>query len=362
MDPRLEPLVDKLPAWLLPGGPESDVVVASRVRLARNLAGRRFPKLLAVEEAREICQLARDRVARFFEGGAVLEANGLARPDQDLLVERSLATRDLLEALRPTLVFFNQEESVGLLVNEEDHFRVQAFASGLNLQVALRSAKPLAQALASRFPLARSARYGWLTACPTNTGTGLRASLLIHLPALARARTPLQRMLQAALKSSLAVRGVHGEGSQALGHMYQISNQRTLGTDLAAQLQQVEEFGLQVASYEREVRRAMLREETGRRGFLADVESAYTSLREEPGIATSEALKMLSTLRLAQLTGVGKELGIDLDPVVLLTDSFQIQPGHLQARIGAELDPDQRDASRAKLLRRSLGLSPDAES
>ncbi|MBC8330328.1 MAG: hypothetical protein ISR76_03165 [Planctomycetes bacterium] len=356
MDPRLEPLLDKLPAWLQPGGPDSDVVVASRVRLARNLAARRFPALLATEEAREICQMARDRLSSFFQDGLILEPSGFRGADADLLVERSLATRDLLDAPRPTLVLFNGEESVGLLVNEEDHFRIQAFASGLNLQVAIRSAQPLSRRLARSFDLARSARYGWLTACPTNTGTGLRASLLLHLPALSRARIPLQRMLQTAQKSFLAVRGVHGEGSRALGHLYQISNQRTLGTDLGQQLHVIEDFGGEVTRYEREVRQALLRDDANRRALIADVERAYLQLNDAEGLSTAEALEALSTLRLAMLCGLSPELGYDLDPERLLTDSFQIQPGHLQARIGAELDPGQRDASRARLLRDSLGL------
>ncbi len=356
MDARLEPLVEKLPAWLMPGGPESDVVVASRLRLARNLEDRSFPSLLKTEQAREICQAARDRLSSFFEGGFVLEPSGLEGADADLLVERSLATRDLLDAPRPTLVLFNQEESVGLLVNEEDHFRIQAFASGLNLQVAVRCARPLAMEMARSFPLARSARYGWLTACPTNAGTGLRASLLLHLPALSRARIPLQRMLQTAQKSFLAVRGVHGEGSRALGHLYQISNQRTLGSDLSQQLHVIEDFGREVTRYEREVRQALLREEANRRGLAEDLERAHSQLKESEGISTAEALEALSTLRLGVLSGLAEDLGVALDPVRLLTDSFQIQPGHLQARIGLELDPDQRDASRARLLRDSLGL------
>lgn len=356
MDPRLEPLVDKLPAWLLPGGPESDVVVASRVRLARNLLGRRFPAQLATEEARAVCQDARERIGTEFRGGAILEPTGLCPADADLLVERSLATRDLLDAPRPTLVFFNQEESIGLLVNEEDHFRIQAFSAGLNLTVALRAARPLARHLLRTFELARSPRYGWLTACPTNAGTGLRASLLLHLPALSRARVPLQRMLQTAQKSFLAVRGVHGEGSRAMGHLYQISNQRTLGSDVAQQIQAVDEFGHEVASYEREVRQALLREEASRRGLAADVERAHRLLAEAQGISTEEALEALSTLRLAVLGGLAAELHIGLDPGKLLTNSFQIQPGHLQARIGLALEPAARDASRARLLRESLGL------
>ncbi|MDP7560547.1 MAG: hypothetical protein QF745_08400, partial [Planctomycetota bacterium] len=143
MDHRLEPLLEKPPAWLLPGGPDADVVVASRIRLARNLDDRPFPHRLAPEEARRLCTEVRERLSVFFEEGLALEPETLSKADADLLVERSLASRDLLEAPRPTLILFNQEESVGLMVNEEDHFRIQSFASGLNLQVAAKVARPL---------------------------------------------------------------------------------------------------------------------------------------------------------------------------------------------------------------------------
>ena len=133
-------------------------------------------------------------------------------------------------------------------------------------------------------------------------------------------------------------------------------HQRTLGSDLAQQLHGIEDFGREVTRYEREVRQALLREEANRRSLIADVERAYEQLTGADALSTAEALEALSTLRMAVLCGLTEELRIDLDPERLLTDSFQIQPGHLQARIGAVLDPDQRDASRARLLRDSHGL------
>ncbi len=357
MDPRLERFVDRIPGWLQ-AGPTDDVVVASRVRLARNLAGRPFPHQMPVEEARDLCRRARERVAAFFERGMALEPAGLTGPDRELLVERSLASRDLLEAPRPTLALWTEDESLGLMVNEEDHFRIQSLVPGLNLEAAFEGARPLVAHLAEVFELAIHPRYGFLTACPTNAGTGLRASLLLHLPSLARARNPLQRALQTAQRSHLAVRGVHGEGSRALGHLYQISNQRTLGTDVSAQIRAVAEFGTLVSKYERDVRSALLGEEGNRRALKEDVAKAFQVLQESPALSTAQALDALSTLRLAALGGVVEEvLGRPFTPADLLRQSFQLQPGHLQARIGAALDPADRDSSRATLLRDALGIA-----
>ncbi|HEX9792782.1 MAG TPA: hypothetical protein VGC54_02255 [Planctomycetota bacterium] len=356
MDPRLEQMLERTPEWLRAGGPEADVVVASRVRLARNLCGRRFPHLLTTEEAREICTATGKLAAGFFPGGLSLDPSDLGSAECELLVERSLASRDLLEAARPTGVHFDATEAVGLMVNEEDHFRMQGLAPGLDLERAHKGIRPLSIELGRNFELARHDRYGWLTACPTNTGTGLRASLLLHLPALARARMPLQRALQAAQRSYLAVRGVHGEGSRALGNFYQISNQRTLGSDVQKQIQDVSDYARQVSSYEREVREALLGEEGNRRALREDVRRAWNNLAGSEKLSTAEALDSLSTLRLAAMGGLDTELELVLDGDEVLVQCFQLQPGHLQARIGTELDPEQRDRSRARLLRESLGI------
>jgi len=357
MDARLEPLIRRPPAWLMPGGPDGDVVVATRVRLARNIQGRSFPDRMAAESAREIVDLAKDRLTPLFEDGLILEPNGLSRADTDLLVERSLATRNLVQVSRPTVVFSNNEESLGVLVNEEDHFRVQSFSAGLNFGVAFQMIRPLMRRVGDRFPLARSTRYGFLTSCPSNVGTGLRASLLLHLPALARNRTALQKTLQAAQRMNLAVRGVHGEGSRALGDLYQISNQRTLGGNVMGQIQQVEEFGREVAGYERQTRQSLVAHEAGCRNLQADVLRCYDDLVAAEGLTTGQALGALSTLRLACLAEVLEEKGVHLEEHDLLLNSFQIQPGHLQARVGSELPPEQRDASRAELLRSALSLN-----
>jgi protein arginine kinase len=149
---------------------------------------------------------------------------------------------------------------------------------------------------------------------------------------------------------------VHGEGSRALGQLYQISNQRTLGSDWNSQVEAVQNFGQEVARYERETRRALLREPGPKQLLIEDFERAYEVLAKSEAISTAQALDALSILRLAVHSGLAEEMGVSLDAQLLLLNSFQLQPGHLQARIGAELPPEARDASRAHLLRESLNL------
>jgi len=357
MDARLEPLLERTPDWLSGEGPESEVVVASRVRLARNLSATPFPLQMEEQKAREMLSECKKHLKAIIADGVVLEPAELGPADAEFLIERSLASRDLFEAQRPALVFFREDGRNGLMVNEEDHFRGQGFASGLDLEIAYKHCQEIIHPLETSFPVATHPKFGYLTACPTNVGSGMRASLLLHLPALARKKAPLQHILHTAQKSGLTVRGVHGEGSRDLGHLYQISNQKTLGGDSSMQLKSVEEFGGQVVAYENGTREEIFETEPSRRGLLRDVEQAYTRLQESTRITTSQALGALSILRLASLGGLLGQSGIDFTAEQLLIQSFSLQPGHLQARIGAEMDPVHRDSYRATLLRESLGIA-----
>lgn len=337
-------------------------MVSSRVRQARNLAQTPFPRLIAGDEAQRLCEEAAETLAPLFQNGLVLDPGELAPAEAEFLIERSLATRDLVEASVPTRVLFLGDGTLALMVNEEDHFRVQGFSAGLDLRAAHHAASELTEEIASRFRLARHSKYGYLTACPTNVGSGMRASLMLHLPALARATQPLHQMIQVARRANLAVRGVHGEGSRALGNLYQISNQITLGVPSAEQVSTIESFGRELIEYERRERTSILRDEEARAALVADAQEAYIKLSTADAISTAEALTKLSVLRLALLAGIGQELGIDKPPTAsqVLTLCFQLQPGHLQARFGQSLDPERRDRSRAILVRQGL-TDPSAE-
>lgn len=310
-------------------------------------------------QAGEICVQSEQGLGPLFQDGLVLDPDGLDAAEAEFLVERSLATRDLIESAVPTRVLFLGDGSLALMVNEEDHFRAQGFAPGLDLQSAHRSCAKLGEEISRRFRLARHDRFGYLTACPTNVGSGMRASLMLHLPALARATTPLHHVIQVARRANLAVRGVHGEGSRALGNLYQISNQITLGVPAKQQVATIDAFGRKLIEYERKQRASLLRDTGARAALLADASEAWRKLSSAEALSTAEALTKLSVLRLALLAGVGDELGADStlpSAREVLTLCFQLQPGHLQARFGQSLDPERRDRSRALLVRQGLGL------
>jgi protein arginine kinase len=357
VDPRLRPLVETMPAWLQAGGPEGDVAVASRVRLARNLSDAPFPAQMQLGPASDLVRRAEQALQGALAEGRGVDPSSLPAADCDFLVERSLASRDLIHAGRATWVYFEPRGLAGVMVNEEDHFRIQGYAAGLDLPAALRRAQRLERRLRQGFDLAAHERFGYLTSCPTNAGSGMRASVLLHLPALVRAKAQIQQVLQTARNAGLAVRGLHGEGGRALGRLYQMSNQVTLGTTSAAQAERVTEFGLGVAAFERRVRQHAREDASARRELIGEVERAHARLQEAPALTTAEALDALSTIRLAALAGLAEEIGHGYDPHAVLQQMFQLQPGHLQARLGRDMDPGERDAVRAGLLRAALDLA-----
>ncbi|MHC4824178.1 MAG: hypothetical protein ACYTEP_09185 [Planctomycetota bacterium] len=356
MDPRLESLLEREPGWLLPGGPLSDVVVASRVRLARNLEQRAFPMQMEIEAADELAAASSVSFSGLPTESLVLDPRSLGTADTDFVVERSLATRDLVSADRPTMMYCDADGLAGVMVNEEDHFRIQGLAAGMDLAEAFRRAQVLEQHLRKDFRFAVHEKFGFLTSCPTNTGSGMRASLMLHLPALSRAKAPMQRALHTARSASLAVRGVHGEGSRALGHFFQISNQRTMGETAEAQLEAVAEFGRKICEYERTTREVFREEETGGAALQEDLAKALKAVRGQNSLTTAQALEALSTLRLGSLLGAMDSLGFACSPDRLLSLCFKLQPGHLQALTGEEMTPEQRDVARAQLVKRELGF------
>ncbi len=333
-----------------------DVVVASRVRLARNVEHLAFPAQMSSEQADDLVAAAADAFRVWGGDGLILEPRSLSVADANFVVERSMATRDLMQAERPTLIYWGADGQEGVMVNEEDHFRIQGLAPGMDLESAFTHAKDLEQHLRKSFRFAVSDRYGFLTSCPSNTGSGMRASLMLHLPALARAKVPLEKVKHTARRASLAVRGVHGEGSRALGFFYQISNQRTLGQSTSDQLQAVAEFGREVCAFEQRTRQNFQQVEALKNLLMDDLGRALEIVQAQPALTTAQALEALSILRLGALLQFTDSLGFACTPERLLGLCFQLQPGHLQAFAGREMSPEQRDIARAQTIRRQLGF------
>jgi len=235
------------------------------------------------------------------------------------------------------------------MVNEEDHLRLQAIHSGLSLDAAWEDAYRIDRELERLVPFAVSPTYGYLTACPTNVGTGLRASVMLHLPALVYTKQ-MEKVFQACARTGLAVRGFYGEGTMAQGDFYQISNQVTLGVSEEDILKNLSRMLPTILEYEREIRRHLLKDKS--RVRLEDkVHRALAVLRAARSIASEEAMELLSAVRLGVVTGIlpGPKAAAVNELFVL------IQPAHVQKLLHKEIEADERDQRRAALLRERLG-------
>ena len=349
----LADLTRRLAEWLRGTGPMSHVVVSSRARLARNLAGMPFLTRCAEGQLREITQMLRRTLMQTGLPGETLyvDVGGADPLDRELLVERHLISRQHAEAKIPRGVAIAGGESVAVMVNEEDHLRVQVLRGGLQLDACYEEIRRLDELLEGHLRFAFSSRFGYLTACPTNVGTGLRVSVMVHLPAL-KMTGEIERALRAARDMHLAVRGLYGEGTEPIGDLFQISNQTTLGK---SEEQIVGEFRDQIVpgiiEYERRARDALLK---NRRVALEDrICRALAVLRSARLISSEETMYLLSQARL----GLSLELadGISFETINEL--SLLTQPAHLQKLFEREMSPGERGEARAKLVREKLGAS-----
>ncbi len=363
--------------WLRAGGQASDVVMSSRVRLARNLAGWRFGHKAGHGDRQKVLEICRDRIAA--AGLSSVGAQSSSAPstppqvmwidlresppiERQLLVERHLISKqhskgkplpDLksgdIETTDPRGVAVAlPDERLSIMVNEEDHLRIQAVRGGLALAEAWADADRADDLLESKLDFAYSPRFGYLTCCPTNVGTGVRMSLMLHLPAL-KLTGSIEKVKRAASDMNLAVRGFYGEGSEAAGDFYQISNQTTLGkseenilNDLAGQIIP------KIVEYERKERRDLL---SKRGAALEDqVYRALGLLTHARLLTAEESMQMLSHVRLGVVMGLVSDVDLaTVNALMLLT-----QPAHLQRVMGTDLDQEQRRAARAQLIRRRL--------
>ncbi|HAU36465.1 MAG TPA: protein arginine kinase [Phycisphaerales bacterium] len=350
---RLADLTQHAGEWLRGEGPMYDVVISSRVRLARNLAGMPFLGKCTESQQQEIEQRLR---AEVLAGPAApemfyVDVRAAGELDRKLLVERHLISRQHAEASHPRGVAVSGDETVALMINEEDHLRMQVLRTGFQLAQAFEDISRIDDSLEQRLDFAFHSRYGYLTACPTNVGTGLRVSVMLHLPAL-KMTGQIEKLFHAASDMHLEVRGLYGEGTEATGDFFQISNQTTLGK---SERQIVSEFvDTMVPSfvqYERLAREALLAE---RPAAIDDkVARSVALLRSARLMSSDETMYLLSLVRLG--ANLRRIEGMDLKTInelFLLT-----QPAHLQRILNREMTPDQRAAARADYLRRKLNLN-----
>jgi protein arginine kinase len=354
---NLDTLTQTSGEWLRGTGPESDIVISSRIRLARNIAAFPFSNRASAYQKGEIEGLLRDRVAKLDLDPRLEYINvpNLSPLDRQFLVERQLISRELAAAEGPRGVALGPRETVSLMINEEDHLRLQVMRSGFALDEAWQDIDRVDDLLEARLSYAFSEEFGYLTACPTNVGTGMRSSVMLHLPALVWSKQ-IEKVFRALQKINLAVRGLYGEGSRASGDFYQISNQVTLGKSETQILNEIREVIPQIITYERQARNAMLKE--SRQAMQDRVSRAYGTLCSATMMTSEETMDLLSHVRL------GVNMGL-LDDVTIVTVNelfIHTQPAHLQKLMGSLLDGEERNAARARYLRtrlREAGAHPN---
>ena len=342
-------LAERPSPWLDGQGPHSDLVVSTRVRLARNLANVPFTHRARDEQLHGVLSSvsgAAERLAPFSEA-TLLRMNEIGPLERQILVERHLVSHELSDGSRPRGILIAPEERLSLMINEEDHLRLQSMASGFQLHEAWSTADQADTELDRSLDFAFSEEIGYLTSCPTNTGTGLRASVLIHLPALVLLQE-IHQVLKSIVQVGLNVRGLYGEHSDVMGNLFQISNQTTLGRSETESIEGLERVTRQVIDAEEHARERLVRD--ARVQIEDKVWRAYGLLRHCRSVSSQEVVNLCSAVRL------GVSLGYPgLPPVRAINELLVLtQPAHLQRLHGGELTTGERNVYRAQLVRERL--------
>ena len=353
---RFTTLIKHPADWMTGGQGEHGAVLTSRIRLARNLRRHPFPGWAKRDQRAAALDLMRPAVESLpaMKGAFSHELGDLTSVQKQVLVERHLISREHAARGDGSAAVIERRQTFSLMLNEEDHLRMQAIRPGLQLTAAFTALSELDTALEESLEFAFDPTLGYLTTCPTNLGTGLRASAMLHLPGLVLS-DQIGQVLQAVNKIGLAVRGLYGEGTESLGNLYQISNQSTLGESEETIIRRLERVISQVSNHEQNAREKLLEDDPE---MVSDkIGRAYGVLRYSHIIDSKEALNHLSLLRL------GGTLGFFSPETVMLCDTLlmDIQPAHLQLHSGRKLSTEERDSIRAEIVRsRLLSLeSPD---
>lgn len=347
---------DALSDWMRGTGPDSDVVISSRVRVARNLRHQPFPLLATSQQAEEVL----DRLAEVSRTGKLgaygpfdtILLSELSELDKRVLVEKHLISPNLANESRAGAVVLSDNEAVSIMINEEDHLRIQCLYPGFQIGEAWALASGIDDIYEEAADYAFDEKRGYLTTCPTNVGTGIRASVMMHLPALVLTQQ-INRILSAVTQVGLAVRGLYGEGSEALGNLFQISNQVTLGQSEDEIIENLHGVARQIIEHERAARKRLLEESRIR--IVDRVRRSYGILSHAAIMDSKEAAQRLSDIRL------GADLGLlaGITPQVLNELLVMTQPGFLQQAFNEKMSPEQRDFRRAELIRNRLSGKND---
>jgi protein arginine kinase len=344
---------------MIPNGEKNQhIAMSSRVRLARNFAGINFPGRLGAEES---STLLSDIKLVFFGSSQVkgseyvyVEISNLDPVDKMMLIEKHLISPDIAAVQRPSAAIVSKDEQISIMLNEEDHVRIQCLLPSSDILGAYKQCDSLEQMLGEKFKIAFDREFGYLTSCPTNLGTAMRASFMLHLPALAITGN-IKNILDACGKIGVAVRGLYGENSEASGNMFQFSNQGSLGRSEDEILNSIIDIKEQIVNHESKFREEMISHNLTR--FEDRVYRALGTLKSARVLSSSEYMKLWSDVRLGIDAGVIGDVGIEtLDQMLTL-----IQPAYIQKMYGRMLNSSERDIQRAKLVREILSQKPEEE-
>lgn len=346
---KLDDLLRTENEWLKGKGPEANIAISTRVRLARNIKGHLYFGRAGDEKREKTLNAATAAIkkTKILKDALIVKMKDISDLDKWFLVERHLMSREHLEDADHKALVIEEKEIVSAMLNEEDHLRLQVMQSGFSIMKAWRIVDEIDEELSKYLAFDYSNKFGYLTSCPTNTGTGLRASVMLHLSALVMTGQ-IDSVFEAISKLGLTMRGFYGEGTEALGDFFQISNQLALGHSEMDILDNLGRIIKKIITQEKTTRESLIAK---RKGEVSDrVERSYETLKAASIITSSETIKLLSAIRLGANLGIIKDIGAEkINEVLLLT-----QPAHLQKLAGGEIAPHERDIRRADLIREKL--------
>jgi len=346
---NLTNIVDEGLSWLDGTGPHSDIVLSSRVRIARNIAGYHFQSGIGSYESLDIMKKVETTLSTrgYLKEGAFIELADIDDIERKLLLERHLISRELLGQFKNSGLIVTDGGKLSLMIGEEDHLRIQSLMSGFILDECWKKVENMERDLGEALDYAYHPRYGFLTACPTNTGTGIRASILIHLPGLVLTKE-IGKVLRGISQIGLTFRGIYGEGSDVMGNYFQISNQTSLGKTEGELMDHLSKITNQVVEYETNAREILIRD--ARIQIEDKIWRAFGILKYARAITPEEGMNLMSAVRLGVNLGVIEGLTISTLNNILMFSQY----GHLEWEAGRPLNKAERDVRRSARIRKLL--------
>jgi protein arginine kinase len=344
-----EAMAKKPASWLTGEGPESEIVLSSRIRFARNIADFKFPPSADTDTRDKIIEFIHSAFSSMglLKHGHFYNSKDIDPLDQSFLVERHLVSPEFMKNGTGRGLYIDGSESLSIMVNEEDHIRLQAISSGLSMNECWECANRVDQELARKLEYAYDDRFGFLTSCPTNVGTGLRASILIHLPGLVLTRE-IDNVIARISKVGLVVRGFYGEGTDVLGNLFQISNQTTLGRSEEEIIDSLSKVTQQIIEYELNSQETLMKDAPDQ--IEDKVWRSYGILKHARVLASGEVMNLLSALRFGVCLKLFDKVSLNqINELLIVT-----QPAHLQKYYEREMTSTERDMVRAGLVRERL--------